>query len=105
MLGIYDVTGSCCQIVTSLSCCQVVTSLGGVARYVTECAGGGVSEETGIPGVSRASLLSGHAGLWKTCKTVLSNETRTPGQAYVISEWSVWGNDVLKWSMWRNTLV
>lgn len=53
--------------------------------YASRCSGEGVPVETGIPGASSASLLSGHAGLWKTCKTVLRNDTHTPGQAFVIT--------------------
>ena len=45
-----------------------------------------MQEQTGLEGVSRAALLSGHSGLWKTCNTVLSNDTDAPGQAFVISE-------------------
>ena len=58
-----------------------------MSRYVTRCTGAGVEEPTGLTGVRRAALLSGHAGLWRTCKTVLSNDTAAPGEAFVISEW------------------
>ncbi|KAF0307141.1 hypothetical protein FJT64_021466 [Amphibalanus amphitrite] len=74
-----------CLWLAAMSLLTWIVSISTNYWYVTHCIGADEEEHPGLPDVSRAALLSAHGGLWKSCKTVLDNDTNLPGQAFVIT--------------------
>ncbi|XP_043195251.1 uncharacterized protein LOC122366760 [Amphibalanus amphitrite] len=74
-----------CLWLAAMSLLTWIVSISTNYWYVTRCIGADEEEHPGLPDISRAALLSAHGGLWKSCKTVLDNDTNLPGQAFVIT--------------------